>query len=84
MMSHEDSNETLDLADAYVAMYYFIDAYWKRGKRLDGSVALLLHAVGPSRINEDRTEVETADPACWNDWLAAVAIARENGLPSEL
>jgi len=72
-------NGHLSLKDAYLAMYYFIDAYWKRGGRRDGSINLLCHAIGPSVDDQDNTRFETSDPAAWDDWLDAVKAARSKG-----
>jgi hypothetical protein len=65
-------------------MYYFIDAYWQRGGRTDGSVALLRHAVGPAANPDNDDALLTTDPAFWSDWLAAIETARSNGVPREL
>ena len=35
-------------------------------------------------VAADETIPETADPAFWDDWLAAVALARAQGFPDEL
>lgn len=72
--------DQITLKDAYLAMYYFVDAYWKRGGRGDGSVTLLRHAIGPAADPHDETALHTNDPASWSDWLAAVRVARANGL----
>lgn len=76
--------DEISVKDAYIAMYHFVDAYWKRGGRRDGSVSLLRHAIGPSADPRDEAVLETADPASWGDWLAAVETARAKGLPQEL
>jgi hypothetical protein len=73
--------ERLSLSDAYIAMYYFVDAYWRRGGRADGNVALLTHGLQPSADPTDDAALQTADPAFWSDWLAAVERARADGLP---
>jgi hypothetical protein len=78
------ADETITIRDAYLAMYYFVTAYWERGGRRDGSVTLLRHAIGPSRDPDHPDIPETADPAFWDDWLAAVALARAQGFPDEL
>ncbi len=80
----EVESECLTLRDAYVAMYYFVRAYWERGGRQDGSVTLFLNALGPTEDPEHHDVVQTTDPAFWEDWLAAVGRAMSNGLPKEL
>lgn len=78
------TDETIAIRDAYLAMYYFVTAYWERGGRRDGSVTLLRHAIGPSRDPNQPDILQTADPASWDDWLAAVVLARSQGIPDEL
>jgi hypothetical protein len=70
--------------DAYLAMYYFVKSYWERGGKRDGSVTLLLHAIGPSQDPNAAQQLITTDPAFWDDWLAALESARTKGLPAEL
>lgn len=85
--SHEpnmDKDDCLTVRDAYLAMFYFIDAYWQRGGRTDGSVRLLRHDVGLTANPENAATLLTTDPAFWTDWLAAVESARSRGLPTEL
>ncbi|MFZ0666253.1 MAG: hypothetical protein WAM97_10885 [Acidimicrobiales bacterium] len=77
-------DETLELGEAYLAMYYFVDAYWDRGGRREGSVTLLRHAMGPTAMSSKHGPVDTADPAFWSDWMKAVAKARSDGLPEVL
>jgi len=87
-MSPDDAvlvgTDQISLRDAYIAMYRFVDEYWKRGGRRDGSVTLLRHALGPAADPHDETALQTSDPASWSDWLAAVRAARAKGLPEEL
>jgi hypothetical protein len=84
MTSHDDAEECLTPRQAYLAMYYFIDAYWQRGGQLDGSVRLLRHAVGPTADPSDESVLQTADPASWTDWLTAIETAESHGLPDHL
>lgn len=79
-----DTAECLSVRDAYLAMFYFIDAYWQRGGRADGSVTLLRHSLGPAARPDDDAELMTADPAFWSDWRAAVDTARTRGTPTTL
>jgi hypothetical protein len=88
-MSQEDRQEQqadtmISVHDAYLALYYFINAYWERGKRREGSVTLLLTAVRPLERAESTGAVETNDSAMWGDWLDAVETARSQGYPEEL
>jgi hypothetical protein len=80
-MTTEQVPATLSLKDGYVAMYYFVRAYWERGQRRDGSVTLLLNALGPAPDPEDPESVTTNDPAFWDDWLAAVKRAQAEEFP---
>ena len=73
----------LAFTEAYLAMYYFIDAYWKRGGRRDGSVTLLRHALGPEARSEADASLQTADPAAWSDWIEAIQAARSRSLPDQ-
>lgn len=66
-MSQGDTDEVLQgtngisIRDAYIAMYYFIDAYWKRGGQDDGSITLLRHSLGPSADPYDASVLQTSD-----------------------
>lgn len=79
-----DGSETLTRRDAYLAMYYFVRTYWERGGKLDGSVTLLLNALGPMQNPQHDGEIWTTDPAFWDDWLSALGQARREGIPAEL
>ena len=70
--------------DCYLAMYYFIRSYWERGGKRDGSVTLLVQALSPSRDPSDPNVVMTDDPAFWEDWIAALNQAGEEGFPTVL
>jgi hypothetical protein len=65
-------------------MYYFVRAYWERGGKRAGSVTLLLNALGPSKDANAPELLMTTDPAFWEDWLAAMALARTQGVPTDL
>ena len=80
----QDTKDCLSTRDAYLVMYYFVDAYWQRGGRTDGSVTLLVDALGPMSHPEDDDKVLTTDPAFWSDWLDAIETARSKGVPSTL
>lgn len=81
-----DDNETravLTPHEAYLAMYYFVDAYWERGGKRDGNVMLLRHAMMPFKDQPDPETIATDDPAFWDDWIVAIRKARRDGLPEE-
>jgi hypothetical protein len=77
-------SQGLRTKDAYVAMCYFVKAYWERGGRRDGSITLLLNAIGPSAAAEDSELLLTNDPACWSDWLEAIEQAKRESVPKKL
>jgi len=79
---NDTSVAALTPRDAYLAMYYFVKAYWERGGRRDGSVTMLSHDLSPSE-DVDPQKLMTTDPAFWDDWLAAVEKAQTEGLPAE-
>jgi hypothetical protein len=64
-------------------MYYFVDAYWERGGKRDGNVMLLRKAMMPFKDQADGETVATDDPAFWDDWVAALTRARNEGMPQE-
>ena len=87
MMSQDDESDVngqLSLRDAYLAMYYFVRAYWERGGRREGSVTLLVNDLGPSEDASNADVVMTQDPAFWDDWIQAVERARTEGFPPSL
>jgi hypothetical protein len=69
---------------AYLAMYYFAQAYWERQHRSDYSVTLFVHSLGPEPEPGNPGVIRTADPASWADWKAAVRRALDDGYPKEL
>jgi hypothetical protein len=77
-------SDMLSTKDAYLAMYYFVRAYWERGGKRDGSVTLLLHDIGPSLDPQNPEALRTADPAFWDDWTRASDRARREGVPQQL
>lgn len=56
--------------EAYSAMLLFIEAYWQRGERKSGDIAILLGSAAMS------ADAQPQDLALWQDWLEAVAQAR--------
>jgi hypothetical protein len=83
-MDRPVEREEMSVREAYLAAYYFVRAYYERGGRRDGSVTLLLTALGPSPDPNDPDGFRTDDPASWDDWLAAVEKARREGIPESL
>jgi len=83
-MSHDSqeiqADTMISVRDAYLALYYFVNAYFERGGRRDSGLVMLLHDIGP---RERAGQVETNDPAFWYDWLDAVKTARSQGFPGE-
>jgi hypothetical protein len=75
-------SDLISVRDAYIAMFRFVDAYWKRGKRLDGSVTLLVDDMAAYADPKDPVDLSTSDPAFWSDWLEAVKAAK-SGPPPE-
>lgn len=75
----EAKQEKIGLDIAYIAMYRFIEAYWERGLRSQGSVTLLCSDMAPYDDPKNPGQFWISDPAFWNDWLQAVEIAREDG-----
>jgi hypothetical protein len=71
----------LSLPEAYLAMYYFVEAYWERGGRADGILTMLVHDLGPLADPTSPDTLETTDPAFWSDWVAAVKRALAEGFP---
>lgn len=82
--SNVAGDDCISFREAYLAMFYFIDAYWRRGGRTDGSVTLLRHAVGPAVDPDHADALLTTDPAFWSDWLIAIETARSQDVPTEL
>src|ERR1700677_1081853 len=73
------SQDEISVTTAYIAMYQFIDAYWERGRQAGGDVGLLRSDMAPFVVPKRPGSIWTSDPAFWNDWLKAVAKAREIG-----
>jgi hypothetical protein len=71
---------SISVKDAYIAMFQFVDAYWVRGQKRDGSVTLLRHAIEPSIDADGDAGFGTNDPAMWSDWLDAVRKAKDEGV----
>jgi len=64
---------TLDENQAYGAMFRFLETHWERGGKPSGDLAALLGSLNQN-LWEDGTP---ADPAMWDDWIAAVrAVSR--------
>ncbi len=80
--NHENlaADTMISIRDAYLALYYFVDAYFERGGRRGDELTMLRADIGP---RERAGQVETNDPAFWDDWLDAVKTARTQGFPKE-
>jgi hypothetical protein len=87
-MTYQDvegnSQDCLTPREAYLAMFYFVDAYWRRGGRAEGSVTFLLNGLGPAHNPDDAASLLTTDPAFWSDWVTAMDVARSRGVPKSL
>jgi hypothetical protein len=82
-MAEPSSDEgILTTREGYLAMYYFIDAYCKRGIGPD-QLVLLWSDMLPLEDPERPDTLWTTDPALWSDWKLAIETARERGLPQE-
>jgi hypothetical protein len=67
-MSNESESETIDLHQAYAAMYYFLET--QHGRVPSDELAIML---GSMALLEDG---RPADEGAWSDWLEAVERAR--------
>jgi hypothetical protein len=74
-------SEHLSKREAYIAMYYFVDAYFLRGRKKDSGLAMLASDLRPLPHPDDTEALRTKDPAFWNDWRDAIARARSEGIP---
>jgi hypothetical protein len=72
-------SENISLTTAYIAMYRFVEAYWERGNRVEGSVTLLCSDMAPFSDPKAEGSIWTSDPAFWNDWVKAVEVAVDLG-----
>jgi hypothetical protein len=73
MWTKISSDKTLTEKQAYEAMLYMLNAYWK----LTGSTNLIDILGGGSYIFEDTP----SDSLFWEYWLAAVEKVRRDGAP---
>jgi len=74
----ETDSKRLTEAQAYLAMFLFLDAYWDRGKRQSIDIAGLLGDLNPFiwRGAAKSGNLPTGDPAMWPDWEEAVSRVR--------
>lgn len=74
----------LTLTQAYMAMFRFLEAYY-RSKAEPDELAMLLGDMQPlshlldRTVEEDTDSITTADPASWHVWLEAVAAILNQG-----
>ena len=64
---------TLDEKQAYDAMTRFLATYWERGGKSSDDLAALLGSLNNNVWADD----VPADPAMWDDWMAAVRAATQ-------
>ncbi len=79
--TRDDLAGGLSLTEAYLAMYYFVEAYFERGRRSDCGMVMLVSNLGPREAPNQPGVAITSDPAFWSDWIAAVQRARRDGFP---
>ena len=70
-MSNQAAQYTLTEIEAFDSMRAFLEAYWERGLRESNEIAGLLSSL--VRLPDGFT----ADPAQWDDWLAAFRIVKD-------
>lgn len=64
---------TLDEKQAYDAMTRFLETYWERSGKASDDLATLLGSLNRNLWADG----VPADPAMWEDWIAAVRIATQ-------
>ena len=69
--------------EAYLAMYYFVDTYFQRGRNRDTGLVMLMSNLRPKVDPTDEAALWTDDPGLWSEWLAAVDKALEVGVPAD-
>jgi hypothetical protein len=52
--------------EAYLVMLQFLEAYWERGEKRSGDIAVLL---GSASLVSNGMPL---DQALWNDWISAI------------
>ncbi|UVS86099.1 hypothetical protein EFP18_11145 [Burkholderia glumae] len=67
-------NDSLTTAEAYRAMFLFLERYYERGGCQSEDIATLLSGMSQNLWADGGAN----DPTQWHDWLAAVKAAREN------
>jgi hypothetical protein len=70
-MVNQIARYALTELEAFNVMRAFLEAYWQRGLRESDDLAVLL---GQLMLLPDGM---TADPAHWDDWLAAIRAVKE-------
>jgi hypothetical protein len=66
------ANDTITLIEAYDAMRIFVETVWRRMDKPQEEVAFLLAGL-------KWADGSPADPAMWQNWLAAARSVREEG-----
>ena len=64
-----DASDTLSVADAYLAMFAFLDQYWREGSQKEEQIAVLLSSM---QFSDKLGPTKTIDPAMWEKWLESV------------
>lgn len=70
-MNDDVESILITIDDAFEAVRVFIESYWERGGNSSDDIAILLGSLNRNR----EIDVTPLDPAQWQDWLNAVAIA---------
>lgn len=65
--SVDSDEETLTIAEAYRAIFLFLEADWRRGGERSDEIAAMLGSMAFLQADGG-----TMDPAYWSDWEAAV------------
>lgn len=79
--SEVSGGDLITVRDAYIAMFRFVEFYWKLGKEQD-PLTLLVSDMAIDADPKGSDRLSTSDPALWSDWLNAVKAAR-SGPPPE-
>jgi hypothetical protein len=72
--------DLITVRDAYIAMFRFVEAYWKLGQKQD-PLTLLVSDMAINADPKGSDRLSTSDPALWSDWLKAVKAARSGPPP---
>ena len=64
-----NSNQLITLADAYRAMFEYLDAYWREGDRKEDQIANLLSSM---QYSDELGPTKPIVPSYWDRWEQAV------------